>query len=1142
MAAAVGSLPTTAMPAAPGASSELGRGVVPQHPFRSLPLPASTYEAVIITRQPSKSDPPLPSVGLLQQLVEQEAILTELGPLEGSTQLRRSSTTPSSRTSSSTSQRGRNDTKKVALNDHECSPKASQAETEKFGSSRDRGKTASGGLESRSQTHGDLEEQIEHSLTLQDGQRADEQGHSHRYTVGTSSVTGDATNLPQMLQPGHTSPRAQLSTTLNQSGKVSSTQRPTRARAPSDGAGRQRGPRSPQARQNPFVQSLTGYTPSSAPYDFANQQPPQHTRPRTNRFPSSGAPDGLGQEPFVHFSHHTASQHNYMAPVSYLAHPNYGDGSQTQFPPPSSPVSSHTFFSSSASPSFHAPSSVTSPSFASSVHDSSMGTDVDHFVDGYQGRPPHPHYIAQSSPYTYTHFTTLDSVSPQYGQQYIQFMTSAAPHFQLGTYPQQDPASFGMSTSPNRAAPPHLTQQSGLMSFAPQIPPFSSPYQYHALGLFSSPPPQPPLQGFHTSPASTTNMTSPQMRSPSAIPPPQIYAPPPELARGQLAQARFRDAVFGDQKRSGHGAGRGSALPKPPAHSPHALWVGNVPSDASHAELWRFFSTRTAPSSNPKYAERPSDLDESVDLNSTGIDSIHLINRSNCAFVNYASSIHLQHAIEVAHGVPLRGFDPRCKDLVCRERKKDEDTKSGVGAQRTGGMHKDFVRDRRRREATDEVVAGDELEELASPTLSQEDTSRQRDQEHFDVTSPPGKAVHTLRHSTSDTMRSVSTASTSSSFLRTHFEKRFFILKSHDENDLNLSVERGIWATQAHNEPVLDQAYRTAKEVFLIFGANRTGSFFGFARMASSIHSDSLSSSSGNSKAATSSVSRSSEESQPPTATNSFPRPATIAETEEAVSGSSSSSRESTLLFPEDRFTDMSPLPVPESDAPPSHAATSKTVRATGMVSVPPCPALDESTNEFAAASTSETLPATAAVAENLKLPIDKAVKSEPVSRGLTVDSSLLAVKEKAAIKSASDGAAGLRAAALQRMTGSSDQQPKVDDDGVWRKDTLPTPAERNARLEKIQDKTTEMSSRQLSAGWGKTFKVEWIKVARLPFSRTRHIRNQFNAGREVKISRDGTELEPSAGEALLSAFFELEEGVEQSPDPDQEARDVSDA
>lgn len=48
--------------------------------------------------------------------------------------------------------------------------------------------------------------------------------------------------------------------------------------------------------------------------------------------------------------------------------------------------------------------------------------------------------------------------------------------------------------------------------------------------------------------------------------------------------------------------------------------------------------------------------------------------------------------------------------------------------------------------------------------------------------------------------------------------------------DLNLSVERGIWATQPHNEPILDQAFRTSKEVWLIFGANKSGEFFGYAR------------------------------------------------------------------------------------------------------------------------------------------------------------------------------------------------------------------------------------------------------------------------------------------------------------------------
>lgn len=48
--------------------------------------------------------------------------------------------------------------------------------------------------------------------------------------------------------------------------------------------------------------------------------------------------------------------------------------------------------------------------------------------------------------------------------------------------------------------------------------------------------------------------------------------------------------------------------------------------------------------------------------------------------------------------------------------------------------------------------------------------------------------------------------------------------------DLDLSVQRGLWATQPHNEPILDQAYRTSAIVYLIFGVNKSGEFFGYAR------------------------------------------------------------------------------------------------------------------------------------------------------------------------------------------------------------------------------------------------------------------------------------------------------------------------
>ena len=57
------------------------------------------------------------------------------------------------------------------------------------------------------------------------------------------------------------------------------------------------------------------------------------------------------------------------------------------------------------------------------------------------------------------------------------------------------------------------------------------------------------------------------------------------------------------------------------------------------------------------------------------------------------------------------------------------------------------------------------------------------------------------------------------------------------------------------------------------------------------------------------------------------------------------------------------------------------------------------------------------------------------------------------------------------------------------------------------------------STTWGEPFKLQWIKTERLPFYRTRHLRNPWNHDREIKVSRDGTELEPSVGQALLDEW-----------------------
>ena len=54
---------------------------------------------------------------------------------------------------------------------------------------------------------------------------------------------------------------------------------------------------------------------------------------------------------------------------------------------------------------------------------------------------------------------------------------------------------------------------------------------------------------------------------------------------------------------------------------------------------------------------------------------------------------------------------------------------------------------------------------------------------------------------------------------------------------------------------------------------------------------------------------------------------------------------------------------------------------------------------------------------------------------------------------------------------------------------------------------------------WGEPFKLQWIRTERLPFYRTRHLRNPWNHDREIKVSRDGTELEPTVGQALLEEW-----------------------
>ncbi|KAA0036926.1 30-kDa cleavage and polyadenylation specificity factor 30 [Cucumis melo var. makuwa] len=64
---------------------------------------------------------------------------------------------------------------------------------------------------------------------------------------------------------------------------------------------------------------------------------------------------------------------------------------------------------------------------------------------------------------------------------------------------------------------------------------------------------------------------------------------------------------------------------------------------------------------------------------------------------------------------------------------------------------------------------------------------------------------------------------------------RYFIVKSCNRENLELSVQQGVWATQRSNEAKLNEAFDSADNVILIFSVNRTRHFQGCAKMMSRI-------------------------------------------------------------------------------------------------------------------------------------------------------------------------------------------------------------------------------------------------------------------------------------------------------------------
>ncbi|KAI7826153.1 YT521-B-like domain-containing protein [Gamsiella multidivaricata] len=54
---------------------------------------------------------------------------------------------------------------------------------------------------------------------------------------------------------------------------------------------------------------------------------------------------------------------------------------------------------------------------------------------------------------------------------------------------------------------------------------------------------------------------------------------------------------------------------------------------------------------------------------------------------------------------------------------------------------------------------------------------------------------------------------------------------------------------------------------------------------------------------------------------------------------------------------------------------------------------------------------------------------------------------------------------------------------------------------------------------WGIRFPIQWMHVHKVPFSKTTHMLNPLYENREIKVSKDGTEVDPAIGERLLELF-----------------------
>ncbi|KAI5244186.1 hypothetical protein E4T42_07210 [Aureobasidium subglaciale] len=361
--------------------------------------------------------------------------------------------------------------------------------------------------------------------------------------------------------------------------------------------------------------------------------------------------------------------------------------------------------------------------------------------------------------------------------------------------------------------------------------------------------------------------------------------------------------------------------PRKPKQSGHALWVGNLPPGTTIGALKDHFS-----------------YDATDD-----IESVFLISKSHCAFANYRDEAACVAAMSRFHESRFQGVR-----LVCKLRRHT----SAGGVSSASTLSPSVTKSNEKEEKPSHKV----IHETPSGPIIVDGSANQSTKKK-------------MAQSSSESMyRDVEAAYSGSN--STRVPGKYFVVKSLTLADLEASVRNGVWTTQSHNEVALNHAYETADKVYLVFSANKSGEYFGYARMLSP-----------------------------------------IATAPDRVS--------SAKLLSRLRDLDDGPksIPTPATDWAPSGRIVDDSARGTIFWEV-----------------------------------------------------------------NRSD----------HSLNGAS---------------TVP------------QAQEEETPSTHGTQEWEKSFQIEWISTNRLPFYRIRGLRNPWNENKEVKIARDGTEIEPSIGSRLVQMF-----------------------